>query len=202
MHDEEEALARVNAELEAAVRRRDGEAYRRLYAEKLLAERRAQSVAGGEFAVPLEGVDSEFEASGGIVLGDGLSVLVVCPVPSKVRPLQCAAVFFSGVHEYRVARLYDDVAGHRLFGKGLDHCQAFEVMNSEWLKSGPWAEENPATRHFVLCFKDSVVEALCKSIEWGREKRDVNDWIASFKESSVAIGAILGVSRGSKSPIG
>jgi hypothetical protein len=95
---------------------------------------------------------------------------------------------------YRVAAIGDELAGVLLNGRGLETCKALEVTNSEWLKqlrSGV-NEQGEVLRHFVFCFKDSLVEIAAKRVIWLSEERPAPAWLAVIESASVFFEAVAG----------
>lgn len=66
------------------------------------------------------------------------------------------------------------IEGHRLYGKGLECYDAFEVHNSLWVAELECAnrvhpyhrpERFDRLRHFIVTFHDSTLEFVCETVQ-------------------------------------
>lgn len=163
-------LQRVRAMRDEAAAARDVEAFRTAQEQLLAAERHLASTTADEYAEPL--IDAGWTPSHPTPLAwsDGFTLWLICPTASASRPLACRVVKFTHLIAHKIASIGDCLDEQSLSGRGLESCAALEVRNSHWIRSlkatynqgDYWSD----VRHFALCFKDSLVEVVAKSVEW------------------------------------
>lgn len=143
--------------------------YAALHAEVLKLERLVAQKAGAPCAVKWElpglweGMTMDCT-----VIGNQLKCLVVFETKPKSRKFK--VLEFRRIAGYKLTDLSDEViAAHLLTGRGLTAYGAFLVENSTWIKeleqvdrSHPEFEAQKwrKTKHYMLCFKDRMFEAL------------------------------------------
>jgi hypothetical protein len=189
-------LERLNEQYAEAVQRRDVAAYRAIRSDLLTAQRNVQQLAGGEFAMPLDGGAGWVPTHPNpLVFSDGFVLWVICPIASAQRPLLCRVVRFGHVLAHRAGITSDSLEEQPLFGRGLESCKALEVRNSLWIEQLKRTISDAAladVRHFAFCFKDCLIEVMAKSIEWLPEQWDVEVCIAEFSKNSTMITSVKG----------
>jgi hypothetical protein len=104
---------------------------------------------------------------------DGTYVTVVSP--SDAHESLFVVIEFTGCRDVRFGGPNDEaLAGHPLYGRGLQGYQAHEVVNSRWIEhvitvNSVHPQHSTALfdglRHFVLLFHDETLEALATGIE-------------------------------------
>lgn len=120
---------------------------------------------------------------------DGSYANLVDPASDASEPL--AIVEFNHCYAHRFGGHNDEViAGHPLYGKGLQAYRAHEVANSRWLASeqainsvhrGYRPEAWTSLKHYLLEFHDEVFECLTKGYEVQLARcsfREAVDWAA------------------------
>jgi len=184
-----EHLKNLQAVRIEAVKRRDSATYRSAHERVLAAERELASLQASEYAEPIKDAPWQPEFPRPLVWQDETAAWVICPQPSRTRPLRCKVVRFEHILGLRTSVVSGDLEDQPLGGKGLESCMALEVRNSKWIssfrvtshESKDWA---PA-RHFALCFKDYMVEAAAISIEWLEGEKSLADWLKNMTKSSL-----------------
>jgi hypothetical protein len=168
----EEILNAKNRALEQMVQqRRFGLEYRTLHDEILHLERVLAETHGEPHAVEL----SLGEGWGGmahfsVVVGNSFRCAVV--FVTKMR--EHSALGFSSVAGYKLTDVSDEIIeGHWLTGKGLTAYGAFVVKHSPWINELELvdrvhpqhsAERWQMSRHYLLCFKDRMFEAIAQDV--------------------------------------
>jgi hypothetical protein len=186
----------LSAQRAEAMQRRDAAAYRAIEADLLAAQRNLQELVGGEFAIPLAEAGWMPSHPNPLIFSDGFLVWVICPIASSHRPLRCRVVKFAHVLAHRASMISDTLEEQPLFGRGLEPCKALEVMNSSWLTQLGATIEGDAywtdIRHFALCFKDSLIEIVAKTIEWLPAQLNVEVCITEITNKSPMIRSVNG----------
>jgi hypothetical protein len=185
-------LARRTLELEELVRqRRFGPEYRALEEEVLRLQREVAALHGEPHAVPWEATPDWYGlACVPLVLSDGSK----CSVLFRDRSRRCVEVRFDLVSGVRVLGVNDEVLeAHPLTGRGLRAYGTFVVKGSLWLReleaidrTHPqfYAPHWQRSEHFLLCFKDLLVEVIA-------ERGDAGAVFPSLEDALAAIGPNL-----------
>lgn len=126
-----------------------------------------------------------------LVIADGwrLNVVVrltegIDPAPAGLtpRPEPFGIIVFDKTYKFVFGPPGDeDLARHRLFGRGLDFYAAHTVLRSAWAA----AEGRPEMTHFVLTFHDETLECLAATVSSVRRigtlaevMQHVADWMS------------------------
>lgn len=153
--------------------RQFGPEYRTLQDEVLRLERVVADARGEPYVVesslvqPWPGM-AHFTA----VVGDSFN----CAVLFASLKREHMALRFVSIAGYKVTDVSDEIIeSHPLTGRGLTAYGAFVVKNSAWVKElesidkihpHHIAERWRTSRHYLLCFKDRMFEAIAESVQF------------------------------------
>ncbi|MDX2111144.1 MAG: hypothetical protein SFY80_12990 [Verrucomicrobiota bacterium] len=176
-----ERLETIRAACDEAVRRRDGAEYSAAHDQMLLVERELASLEMQEYAEPIKEAAWRPAYPEPLIWHDGHTAWLICPQPSSRRPLLCKAIKFGHVLGLRVSVVSDTLEEQPLNGKGLESCMALQVKNSRWISNlrATYDEDQywSDVRHFAMCFEDSLVEVVAKSVEWIDSENTLAVWV-------------------------
>jgi hypothetical protein len=152
--------------------RQFGPEYRSLQEEVLRLERVVAETRGEPFVLEAPVMDAwpgmaHFTA----VIGDSFHCTVLFATPKREH----VALRFMSIAGYKVTGVSDEIIeGHPLTGRGLTAYRTFVVNNSPWLKElestdsvhpNHRVERWRIYRHYLLCFKDRMFEAIAENAE-------------------------------------
>jgi len=175
LQDTAEVLAAKRNELDSLVQsHRYGPEFGMLHDEVLRLERVLADERGEPHAVVLQlgdvwdGMLAYFPT----VVGAAFSCAVVFETKKRTA---YAVVNFLSIAGYKLTDISDEIIeGHALTGKGLTAYGTFIVKNSPWLSElqsvdSVHPQHDPErwrkSRHYLLCFKDSLFEAIAQDVQ-------------------------------------
>jgi hypothetical protein len=167
-------------------------AWRSARQDKLRAERDLAAARGGQYAQVID-IGPHWNTGAPLphLISNGSRAFVVCYAsqpdpnwdgtyvtvvsPSDTHESRFVVIELTRCHDVRLGGPNDEaLAGHPLYGRGLEGYRAHEVHNSDWIEhviavNSVHPQHSAAMfdrlRHFVLLFHDEMLEALATGIE-------------------------------------